>query len=624
MARSPYKDNIVPNLVQTNKYTSGYWDKILRDELPAGSATYGSYNFIIDADGKWTTRSGTKYLGTKSSDTGGTTSSAKIVRRDGVEIPVVFYSTKSKVYHPSSLDWMILETGLTNNLVWGKAMGEKVADNVNKLILGNGTDNYRIWDGVTGTVSSFTINTIVLTGSVTLANLGFAATGSIAVGTTGIPFAYTGISGQTFTGVTPDPTGTAIAANNPVVSIPVNSGSLPLGNALASLNGRVVMFNKPTTALYGGGSIVGSKLNLYDDFAFSATRVAAEGFQLMMQEGGGNGTALVQYEGGLAAFKTNAVSKLAVTLDQFDAPSLAPLLPYDDTASGHVGNVGYKTAFALRNQVFFVSPRKVINTLQRVSQVDTPQSVPLSDRIQNTCDRMTWDLTSSCGIGYSYLAILSGKQNSTDSVANQILIYDQRFDAWWTPITGIEASSFFVYGGNLYATLGSSPDVVQMFVGTTDYATSTTLGNPINAKLVLERQNYGKKSQLKKSRRLYVEGWMSKTKTVSVVNMFNEDGQSFSGTIRGTDDQFFFDPPVGGEFGMEGFGVDTFGGSWIYDPELPDGVGHFRILFTHYPISYFNSQLSFETSSYFKLIANEPDAGISEAGFPTGLKSALS
>lgn len=623
MARSQkqhLRQNIVPQLAETNVHTSGYLDKMQQDELPAGSATVGSFNFVLDKDGKWTTRAGTKYLGTKSVDTGGCTSVAKIARRDGVEIPVVFYGTKSKILHPDTLDWTILESTYTTGLIFGKAMGEKTTDNVNKLIFGNGTDSYRIWDGITGTVSSVTATTIVLTGATTLANRGFTATGSIS--DKGVAYAYTGLSGSTFTGVTPNPVG-LVLANDAIASLPIANAGLPVGNVFTSYSGRIVMFQKPAAAVFGGGSIVGSKQGLYDDFTFSSPRVASEGYQLMMQEGGGSGTAMVQFEGGIACFKQNAVSLHYTSQDQSDYPVIKPLLPYDDTLSGHVGNVSVKgTAFALKNQIFFVSPRKVINSLQRVQNVDYPQALPFSDRIQNTCDGMTWD-TLSCGVGYNYLAIFCGKANKTDLVANKILIYDQRFDAWWTPITGIEASSFFVYGGDLYATLGNSPDVVKLFTGANDYATGAIVGNPINATLVLERQNYGKKSEQKKSQRLWLEGWMSKSGTATVSLSFNENGAVYVGTLKGTQDQFFFDLGVGGTFGLEGFGAETFGGIWQPTSNLPDGVGHFRILFNHPPTSFFNIQLAISTSSYFKLLSSAPDTHISNVGIAPSIKASL-
>lgn len=96
MARTGLKQNLVPDLVETTRYISGFHDKLSQDEIPQGSAVRGSQNFVLDNEGKWTTRLGSLYLGTRSSNTGGCTSSLKLLRRDGVEIPVKFYSTRSE------------------------------------------------------------------------------------------------------------------------------------------------------------------------------------------------------------------------------------------------------------------------------------------------------------------------------------------------------------------------------------------------------------------------------------------------------------------------------------------------------------------------------------------------
>lgn len=619
MPGSRLKTSIIPELVETTKHTSGYHDKLQDDEVPEGSAVRGSQNFVLGNDGKWTTRGGSKYLGTRSSDTGGCTSSLKLLRRDSVELPVIFYSTKSKYLHPSTLDWAILETGLTSGLIWGGDMGEKSADNMNYLVMGNGTDNYRYWSGATALVSSTTINTIVVQGSTTLANLGFTATGSLSLN--GNPYAYTGLSGQTFTGVTPDPS--SETSGTPLTQLPVSSGSLPKGNVITSYGGRIVMFASPgAVALTGGGSILGSVLNDYTTFAFSAPRVAAEGYQIVMNEGGGSGTALVPFEGGIMCAKENAVSFHQVTFDENDAPSIRPLLPYDRMLTGHNGNVGVKTAISLRNQIFFISPRKVINSLQRILQVDYPQSLPFSDRIQNTCDDMTWD-SESCAAGFNYIVLFSGKAASTDSSPNKQLLYDQRFDCWWTPAIGQSISSYFVYGGKLHGTLADSPDVIELFNGTTDFATTTTNGNAIDAKLVMNRRNFGSHSKRKKTQREYVEGWMSKAGTVTISISFDENGGTLSGTLSGTEDGYFFEVDTGGTFGLDEFGVETFGGSWIESSTLPAGVGHFRILLNYIPKTHWNSQISFETSNYFKLLVNAPDPRISDVGFPSTLKKAL-
>lgn len=617
MSKPLGKNNLTPQFSEISNFVAGYHNNLLDDELPLGAATGDSYNYILDRDGKWTTRPGTKYLGTESTDSGGCTSSLKLVRRDGVEIPLVFYSTKSKYLNPDTGDWQILETGLTADTIWGGDVLEKTTDNINKLIMCNAEDNYRIWSGVTAQVASSTINTIVIPGAVNLTDMGFTATGTIVV--EGVDYAYTGLTGQTFTGVTPS--ATSLSADDAIAQKPVAYSALPKGSKIISHNGRIVMNTKPVGALYGGGSYVGSVLNDPGDFTFSVPRDPAEGYQLIMSEGGSNITAMASYEGDVAIFKKSAVNKHTVTLDENDYPFQQQLLPYDSMATGTIGCVGQKAVCSLANEVFFVSPKKIINSLQRVQRIDTPQSLPFSDRIQNYVSDLVWD-EDACSIGYEKFAYFFGK-NESGSVTNRGLRYSQRFDAWDTPITGLEISSFFTKDGVLYGTLASSPDVLQLDIGTTDFATDDAVGNPINAKLSLQRLNYGGKSHRTRSRRCFIEGWMSKAGKLTFTVKVNESGKTFTGTLLGTETGYQFETEGEGTFGEDEFGAEVFGGVWEDDEVLPSGVGHYRMILNFPKTTSWNIQLIIETSSYNKLISYGFDPADTTVTIPSNLKKAM-
>jgi len=612
------KQNLTQQFSEIANFTVGYHNNLLDDELPLGAATGDSYNFILDKDGKWATRGGTEYLGTKSTDTDGVTSALKLVRRDGVELPVLFFGTKSKYLNPDSGDWQTLETGLTEAKIWGGDVLEKTTDNVNKLIMCNGEDSYRIWSGITGVTASSTANTIVLAGSTDLDDLGFSATGTIVVN--GTDYAYTGISGKTFTGVTPN--STTVGAGKYAVQKPVAYGSLPLGSKIISHNGRIIMNTRETTALYGGGSYVGSNLNDPTDFTFSTSRVASEGYQMIMSEGGGDIRAMASYEGDVAIFKKSAVNRHTVTLDENDYPYQQQLLPYDSMATGTVGCVGQKAVCSLANQVFFVSPKKIIHSLQRIEQVDYPQALPFSDRIQNYVNDLTWD-EDSCSVGYEKFAYFFAK-DADSAVTDRGVRYNQRFDAWDTPINGLEISAFFTYGGELYGCLASSDNALKMNTGTSDYQTSSDVGQPINAKLTLQRISYGNNSDRTDVRRFYVEGWMSKSGTITFTVNIDEAGKSYSGTLSGTETGYQFEA-IGedGTFAEDEFGADTFGGTWEDESELPSGVGHFRVILNFRKSSAWNVQLVMETSSYMKLIAYGSDVTATKVNVPSALRKSM-
>lgn len=617
MGKIPGKFNLTTQFSEIALFTAGYHNNLLEDELPLGASTGDSYNFVLDKDGKWTTRGGTKYLGSKSTDTGGCTSALKLVRRDGVELPVVFYSTKSMYYHPEALDWHILETGLTSGKIWGGDVLEKVTDNINRLIMCNGYDDYRIWSGITGKTTSSTATEITLTGTDTLAARGFTATGTIVIN--GVDYAYTGVSNQTFTGVTPDASG--VGSDKYIAQKPIAFPSLPKGSIIISHNGRIIMNAKATSALYSGGSFVGSVLNDPEDFTFSVPRVASEGYQMIMSEGGGNIMAMASFEGDVAIFKKSAVNRHTVTLDQNDSPYQQQLLPYDSMATGTVGIVGQKAVCSLANQVFYVSPKRVINSLQRVATIDYPQALPFSDRIQNFADNLTWD-ADSCSVGYEKYAYFFGK-NPGSAIVDSGVRYNQRFDAWDTPIKGLEIAAFFTFYGELCGAVSSSPDVIKLDTGTMDYATDTTVGNPINSKLTLQRLSYGKNSDRVRSQRCFVEGWMSKAGRIDFTINLDEAGKSFKGTLLGTETGYQFEAPNDGSFGEDEFGADTFGGTWEVSDELPSGTGHFRMILTYPRSSSWNSQLVIETSSYMKLIAYGLDVMQTTVAVPSKLKKSM-
>ncbi len=98
--------------------------------------------------------------------------------------------------------WELLLGGLTSGSKMGfaPANGDGGAK-VNKLIMGNANDPMMVWNGATATVASATANTIVCNES--LLPEGFDASGIVIIN--GVNYNYTGITNNTFTGVSPEP-----------------------------------------------------------------------------------------------------------------------------------------------------------------------------------------------------------------------------------------------------------------------------------------------------------------------------------------------------------------------------------------------------------------------------------
>ena len=137
----------------------------------------------------------------------GTLKRVKMLLTDNGTTQTLKWFNTANVSDNSDGYWEILKTGLTTGTILDKAVANgDGGSKVNKIIMGNGVDNMMVWNGATGTVASVTTNSIVL--NEILQGEGFDTAGKVIIN--GTDYTYTGVSGSTFTGVTPDPTGMVV------------------------------------------------------------------------------------------------------------------------------------------------------------------------------------------------------------------------------------------------------------------------------------------------------------------------------------------------------------------------------------------------------------------------------
>lgn len=139
----------------------------------------------------------------------GTLQNIKLRTRDNGTLIKLEWLNPYNISESTDGYWELLKTSLTTGtkLGFASANGDGGAK-VNKLVMGNAVDDMMVWNGATGKLVSSTANTIVI--AETVATEGFdTASGTLMV--SGVVYTYTGTSGSTFTGVTPNPS--ALVAN---------------------------------------------------------------------------------------------------------------------------------------------------------------------------------------------------------------------------------------------------------------------------------------------------------------------------------------------------------------------------------------------------------------------------
>lgn len=623
MAQAASAGDKMPEFQLVEKFISGFVSKLRPDEVDPGSAVEGSFNFILDDDGKWRTRPGTEYLGRVSTDTSAVTSVAILRRRDGVQLPIIFYSTVAEYYSPGKADWTSLMASLTANSPWGSDGFDLTADNVNRLAMCNGYDTYRTWSGATAMFLSATVNTVTVTGSTTLANLGFSTTGSFRLDST--TYTYTGLSSMTFTGVTTDASlGGHTTLTSAITQAHTAYGSAPLGNVLiSSPNSRILMGSIiPSGSIYGGGQVRGSKTSDPTDFTFSGTRLANEGFTVTVPEGGDTVRGMVIFERSAVILKKFSITTLRFSTDGNDTPILdPPLIPYDNKSSGDVGSVSPRCVFHLGQEIFFVSQNNVVSSLKRVQGYDFPLPFAYSDPIKKTIDGYLFD-TDSAGAGWRGRAFFSAKSSSSVTKNDRQLTFNSRYNAWDTPWQGFGLNDYFEKDGRFYGALNDSPNVIRLWTGTTDLKSTTSAGFPINSKLVLPRLLYGQRALLKQFQKIFFHGEMEETGSVTFRVTYTGATGSYtrSVTIAGTEAGFFVQEDTS-VFGSDDFGAEVFGGGGM--GSSASSAGEMRVYLSTTKLPFYDIQVTIETSSYFKLFAYGPAVSKSPAVLPPSRMKAL-
>lgn len=163
----------------------------------------GSQNIYKKLSGVLAVRQGQKRLGV--ANTIQSEISSEFVWNTSWGATYVLVISNSTLYVVVNNVWYVLQASLTKTrYVFDKWWDNSLKQDVCLFV--NGTSNIYKWNGGFGLISSTTANTIVLDRTITASFL-TAASGSVVVN--GTTYTYSGSSGSTLTGVSPNPTGEA-------------------------------------------------------------------------------------------------------------------------------------------------------------------------------------------------------------------------------------------------------------------------------------------------------------------------------------------------------------------------------------------------------------------------------
>ena len=508
----------------------------------------------------------------------------------------------------SNVFWFDLMTGLTT-VGYNFTTFWDTTELIRLCLFVNGTSNIFEWNGAYDTVVSTTANTITVTNPI--ATTGFYSTRNKVITIRSVDYTYTGISGSTFTGVTPDPTtgsGTVYAGDiafqkvittaNSSFAVASGAGLPPpstFPNALIStLNNQIFLGSLTSSTFYM------SKINVYTNFNFSLNRLPGEGVYGTLDD---NLVAFIPQEDVMYIscgkdfwYNTKLTQSTSyngtgtITSETFEVKPLKTNPRQGAQSQGLVGK--------MKNDVIVITNEPTFDMMGRVEQIlGTPQTTNISDSIKLDFDG--YDFTYGHVFYWRYYLLVSVPREGI------IRIYDLSTKSWETPQT-LPVTRFYTVNGEIYGHSFNTSESYQLFTGYSDRATDTGGGAPYLAVANFSYQNFGTRTTLKNQNKFYIEGYISANTTLDCMINYEQDGnltvQTFS--ILGDDSALIGAQDNSNSLGKNPLGSQP-GGSSI-STSLTGLPPKFRVIKTFPRFDFYECQFSFSilgVDQNFQLLA---------------------
>lgn len=388
------------------------------------------------------------------------------IKGDGVEIMlqvrddatnyILEYLNKEDTRNSADGEWSILEGSLTRSRTLSDGT-TKLADfgfapfndtGTDQLVYGNAVETRRIWNGAFGKIGSTTATTIVLNGSTTASARGFTSTGSVIVD--GTAYAYTGLSTNTLTGVTPNPTGEDDGAG---VAQKVDSTTLSaLDNSSILLSTQSRLFQAGMTATPNQVTFC----DIGDLTSESGANPSDGGFEDFPQMNG-DITALSYIDNWILVF-----SKKKIIAFKFDFPTATTrTVLRKDIADEGCSN--QKAIRKMGDQVWYITPNGGLKYIAQISDQGVFNVTDLTDGVRPTIKKFVWDEACLEYLTKDRVWFMSGKSDDDQTVNNMgINVWMSRNDKGRLAVNlGLHdwyIADMCIYQGNLYFGSGLQSD----------------------------------------------------------------------------------------------------------------------------------------------------------------------
>lgn len=571
----------------------------------------GSQNVIIDRNRKVRSRNGYSRLGAANSALTPVRSGVTWNSSTGLELPMRQYDDELEVYL-GTVDgtainaWTRVKASLSTTEIARYAAWWDTGENIDLLLFIMGDANIYEWGGGVAVVTSLTGTTVTKAGSATFAQNRFYAARNMTFFCvrTGTEYTYTGGAGTTtLTGIA-DTTG--LIAGDVLIQKVVTASNKP---ASGHTNDTIHVFeNQLVIGSFDDNEVFISQNDDYDDFTYSAPRVAGEGALLTLDgPSGGFGTlsnSLLAFAGRNSIFRAKYTE---ITVGS----TLSETLTVDKLKSGIDQSAKSPDCIIpIGNALAYLSYEPALRLLDQPESIEGPQLRTLSNPIKPDFDDETW--TNANGLWYKNALYISAPSSSKVYILEFVEDASGSVRRYWQAPQILPARTLAVINNLLHAHSNSVAETYQLFTGFSD-VNSNDDKIPIHAIATCAYRNFDDRAALKNFDEYYVEGEISPATDDLVLALdydFGGHTQSIDRTIDGSDDGILLETVPNASLGVNPLGQEPLGGS----SEIPADSRKFRVIFEIARDDFNEIRATFATNDvdrYWSIIAHGPNAVMS-------------
>lgn len=589
-----------------NIFKYGYRNKEDISNLPPSTLVLGSQNMLTNAADLVGIRQGYVLDGAAGTQNDyGIDSSYDFSNRLGATQNLRKWGTNLELRYvnpdTSTVSWInILATLTATKVVNFTSFWDQNTELKTFCLFVNGNSNVYEWSGGVGSFLSATANTITIEGTTTTSQLGFydnaANSAKFIVTINGVDYTYTGVTGETFTGVSPSPLAAGVQGDAVIQKPSATAGSGIATNGSGNLGSFefdliATLENQVWYGSFLQNSLYVSKTNNYKDVSFSTpARLPAEGALIVLDAipvafspqasqmyiGAGRDQWWISQKNQ----QTIDVSGVATPVETLYVARLKTALNQAPQSQGLVGR--YK------NSLIFVSNEPIINALGLVQNIQQdPQVTNMSDPIKYDVD--AYNFAGGQVLYDNYFIYVTVPINGV------LRMYNVQKQYWEVPQT-IPVSRLYhtnsVIGGAIYGHSSLTNESYELFTGYNDN------GNPINAVAAFPyvSQVGGSAPEKKNFNKIYTEGYIASNTTVMLT--INYDFGGYSGTyttvISGSDLSIIFNKVTDGSLGQNSLGSQPIG-TILNVPNAP-AIPKFRVINTMPRVNCFEYQMVYSSN----------------------------